>query len=162
MDARAQWLTSEKLTAVINSFGSFKAPGNDGLRPIVLKHLSVSSFLKLLEIYKACYLLGKVPKTWLLSRIVFLPKPLKPSYNTPKAYRPVALMPFVLKALEKLFLWSFNDSILKSVPIHGDQHGFRHGHICESALTSFIQPVEAALNKGKYCLLYTSPSPRDS
>ena len=82
LDNKAQWLTAEKLTAVLNSFGSFKAPGNDGIRPIVLKHLSTSAFLKLLDIFKACYLLGMVPSSWLISRVIFLPKPNKSCYDS--------------------------------------------------------------------------------
>jgi ribonuclease HI len=151
-DPRAQWITESKVTEVFKSFGSFKAAGPDGIRPICLKNLGPHATTRITNIYKVSYLLGVVPKPWLQTKVIFLPKPLKPSYTNPKAFRPISLMDFLFKGMEKLFLWEFNNTVLKDKPLHDDQHGFRHGRSCDSALTSYIQPVEAALNKKDYVM----------
>ncbi len=42
--------------------------------------------------------------------------------------------------------------LFKVAPMHPGQHGFRSNHSCDSALTSFVQPIEYNINKGNYVM----------
>jgi hypothetical protein len=46
--------------------------------------------------------IGYHPRPWWQSTMVVIPKPNKPDYSNPKAYRPIALLNCLGKVLEKL------------------------------------------------------------
>ena len=80
----------------------YKAPRPDGIPNIVLTKCANVLVERLYFIYKAILELRVYYELWRTSTMVVLPKPGKPQYNIPKAYRPIALlntMPKVLTAL---------------------------------------------------------------
>ena len=83
-------------------------------------------------IYKAAIALHFTPTKWKSSKVVYIPKVGKDDYNQAKSYRPISLMNYLLKGIERLSVW-VADTALEDNPLHT-----------------------------KPCLLYTSPSPRDS
>ena len=87
----AAFITPEKVIEAAKSFGDFKAAGPDGIQPCVLKHLGTLAAMRLSNMFKASYLLGYVPKCWLKSRVIFIPKPGKNNYNQPRSFRPISL-----------------------------------------------------------------------
>ena len=72
--------------------------------PIVLKHLGDTSLALITSLFKAIALLGKVPSSWMESKVILLAKPDKDTYAKPKSFRPISLMVFLLKVYEKLWL----------------------------------------------------------
>ena len=60
-------------------------PGTDGLKPVVLKHLPKSLIFIVELIYKAMIKVHYTPLEWCKARVVFIPKPGKPDYTSPKA-----------------------------------------------------------------------------
>ena len=58
-------------------------------------------------------------------------------------------MSYLMKSLEKLFLWRLEETSLKDNPIHYDQHGFRPGYSCDSALTGVVGQVEYTILQGE-------------
>ena len=103
----------------------------------------------LTHIYKASYLLKYVPNAWLDVRVVFIPKPGKTDYTIPRSFRPITLMNFMYKILEKVLLWDNEEHVLKFKPLHDNQHGFRKGRSCDSALTSLVSRIESSfIDKG--------------
>ena len=85
------WLTTTQLRKVFNIFKNKKSPGPDGLRPIVLKQLTENKLSELIFLYKATLLLSFTPTKWKESLVIWLPKPHKESYKSPKAWRPISL-----------------------------------------------------------------------
>ncbi|KAI0994031.1 hypothetical protein K3495_g14151 [Podosphaera aphanis] len=79
-----------------------KAPGPDGIPNRLLKQRKRILSKPLAELFNACLSLEYHPKGFKESITVVLRKPQKPKYDTPKAYRPIALLNTMGKLLEKL------------------------------------------------------------
>ena len=128
---KPDWITPEKVKKALLGFQSKKSPGTDGLKPIVFKHIPDDIIQFITSLYKALVLLEFTPTKWKESKMIFIPKPGKPSYKVAKSWRPISLTNYlVLKGLERQCAWQVDREALQN-PVHT-------------------------------CLLYTSPSPRDS
>ncbi len=79
-----------------------KAPGTDGTPNRVLKIALPIILPLLLPLYNACWTLGYHPKLFRESKTVVLRKSAKGDYTQPKAYRPIALLNTLGKALESI------------------------------------------------------------
>ena len=101
----AAFITPERLKVCIKSFKPLKGAGPDGLKPKIFRHLGPNALQRLANLYKASYLLGKQPEHFKLVRVIFIPKNGKSSYDNPKAFRPISLMNYFMKIMEKLLLW---------------------------------------------------------
>lgn len=91
--------TRAQIVRTIGKLAAYKAPGPDGIPNVVLKETSELITDHLYYIFKAIFDLDVYPEEWRESTTVVLRKPGKPSYEEPKAYRPIAL----LNTLGKLF-----------------------------------------------------------
>ena len=96
------WIDTDLIRKAMKQFKPNKAAGPDGLKPIVFKYLPTSALDVLSTIYKACVSLCHTPKLWRETKVIFLPKPGKDTYDVPKSYRPISLFNFLLKTLERL------------------------------------------------------------
>ena len=56
-------------------------------------------------IYKASIALHFTPTKWKSSKVVYIPKVGKDDYALAKSYRPISLMNYLLKGLERLSVW---------------------------------------------------------
>lgn len=77
----------------------YKAPGPDSIPNIVLTKCADTLTGRLLPIYQAMTANVWYYEPWKLSTTVVLRKPGKPRYDTPKAYRPIALLNMLCKVL---------------------------------------------------------------
>ena len=50
-------------------------------------------------------------------------------------------------------MWEFEDKRLQQMPMHEDQHGFRTGQSTETALTTFLAPIEQAAGRDQFSLV---------
>ena len=141
-DPRAAFITRDLVKQSIKSFKPVKGCGPDCIPPIAYQKLGEKALDCLVAIYRASYLLGYVPDTWLRCRVVFIPKTGKKDYTDPRSFRPITLMNFIIKILEKVLLWQNEDKILRVAPLHPNQHGFRKGRSTESALTRLVGMIE--------------------
>jgi len=94
-----RFFTRDQIKKAANKLEGYKAPGPDGIPNIVLKKCIDTLVDRLYYIYRAIFELNIYPDEWRESITVVLRKPGKPSYEEPKAYRPIAL----LNTLGKLF-----------------------------------------------------------
>jgi hypothetical protein len=147
-----EWINAERFWLAVKQFGPQKAAGADGIKPIALQHIPDAMAERLVLIYRACIQLGYTPRAWRVEKVVFLPKPGKPDYSHPKAFRPIALMSFLFKTLERLVIWHIEATALVEKPIHDSQHGFRRGRSTETVLMKMVDTIERALNKQQYAL----------
>ena len=95
-------ITEEKVLAAFKAFKVKKSPGTDGIHPLILQQLPVETIGYITKLLKICVLLGYTPTRWKECKIVFIPKPGKGSYQVAKAWRPISLTNYLLKALEKM------------------------------------------------------------
>ena len=145
------WIDSDLIRKAMKQFKPNKAPGPDGLKPIVFKYLPQNAIDTMSLIYKACISLCHTPKRWRETKVVFLPKPGKDNYDVPKSYRPISLSNFLLKTLERLVVWRM-DKDMEDYPIHPMQHGFTKGKCTESAISNTIDYIEEYLFDKQHCL----------
>ena len=145
-----QWITPQRVTAAIRSFGDYKAAGPDGLQPIVLKNLTKGYIEHLTTIFQYALAHGLVPKPWRKMQVIFIPKVGKSQYADPKAYRPITLSNFILKTLERCVQWFITDHCLKKPLVN--QHAYTRGLSTETALSEFIDVVERATFSGNHAL----------
>ena len=144
-DEKADFISAYSVGLCISSFKSHKAPGPDKLKILPFKLLGPIALQRLVEIYKASYLLGAMPECFKLIQIVFIPKAGKVAYDVPNAHRPISLMNNIMKIPEKLFLWRQEDTNLISNPLENEQHGFVKCRSCDSAITTVVSHIEHAL-----------------
>ena len=94
-----KFFTRDQIKKATGKLGAHKAPGPDGIPNVVLKKSIDLITEHLYYIFRAIFELDVYPDEWRISTTVVLRKPGKPSYEEPKAYRPIAL----LNTLGKLF-----------------------------------------------------------
>ena len=105
------------------------------------------------NLYTACITLGYSPEAWRKSKTIFIPKLGREDYSDPHSFRPISLMPFMFKALERLVLWQMEDTSLREFPIHRNQHAFRKGHSAEIAISKLVSKIEKAIFKKEYAVV---------
>jgi ribonuclease HI len=145
-------ITAEAVRAALGTFGSFKAPGPDGISPIHLQKGKEFLVPILVKLYGACLDKGTLPVGWRESRAIFIPKPGKASYMEPKAFRPICLTSFVLKTLERVIGWHLREVGLGETAMHNNQHAYRSGRSTETALHQLVGKVERSLDEGRFAL----------
>ena len=106
-DEYFRFFTRAQIKRAASSLNAHKAPGPDGVPNAVLKNSIEALTEHLYFIFRAIFELNIYPDEWRESITVVLRKPGKPSYEDPKAYRPIAL----LNTLGKLFSTIATDEI---------------------------------------------------
>ena len=150
-DRYKDWINASLVRKAFKRFKPNKAAGPDGLKPIVLQHLPDNAIDFLVLIFKACIALSYTPVAWKNTKVIFLPKPGKASYDIGKSYRPISLSNYPLKALERLGVWRVDEALAKH-PIHSMQHGFTKGKSTESAISNTADYIEQRLFTDQHCL----------
>jgi hypothetical protein len=131
-----------KLKWAVYSFQPYKSPGMDGIMPNMLQQgfeLLAGILLKLL------------PMSWRNIRVVFVPKPGK-TLNQAKFLRPISLMSFVLKTLEKVIYVHIRDGVLVEKPLHQYQYAYRAGVSTETVLLQVVSRLERSLTNKEVAL----------
>merc|ERR1711923_504829 len=139
-DRRANVITMQKLKKSIADFASLKGCGTDGIPPILFKRLGPKALDRLLRIFKASFVMGLHSEQWLNIRVIFIPKPGKENYFVPRAFRPISLMQFMMKIMEKLLMYVIREET--GFELHENQHGFVDNKSCDSNLTAWVNTIE--------------------
>ena len=141
----------ERMEAAINEFQPFKAPGPDGLYPVVLQKgwNQLKGYNHV--IFQACLRHSYVPLAWKEGTDIFLPKPGKESYFEAKSFRMITLTSFLLKWLERLILHHINEDNNVQAKLSASHYGFRAGVSTETALHDYVHRLE-------HCLVQKKPA----
>ena len=97
---------------------------------------------------EAGYFTGYTPSLWKEAEVIFIPKPGKDDYSLAASFRPISLMSFVFKGMERLVYWNLLDTALAQNPLSSAQHGFRAGYSTETALTKVVSKLESSVYRG--------------
>jgi ribonuclease HI len=139
--------TMEKIQWAVNSFSPYKSAGDDKIFPALLQK-SMDILGKRLQIlFRASLRFSYIPKCWRKSLVVFIPKIGKPSYEVAKAYRPISLMSFILKTLEKLIDKNIRLEELETNKLNPKQFAYQEGKGTETALHDITTFIEKSLSK---------------
>lgn len=139
------------VSMAINHFSPFKAPGADEIFPALIQKGQSHIVSHLVRLFRASVMLGYIPKSWRGTKIAFIPKAGKTDYNEAKAYRPISLMSFILKSLEKILDNRIRRKELVENPMERSQHAYIAGKGTESALHEFITNVEKSFKYKEHC-----------
>ncbi|VVT58418.1 uncharacterized protein SAPINGB_P006197 [Magnusiomyces paraingens] len=140
-DSRWPKLEFDEVDSALADTPNDKAPGDDGITGKVLKMAWLNKdfkerFFKLLQ---ACVKFGYHPKVWRHGIIVVIPKPKKPDYSKPRAYRPISLLKIPSKVLEKLY--KKNDQAYNTLTSTRAIWG-RQGYCATDAVLELVQRIE--------------------
>ena len=138
------WITVERIRRAIAQFSPYKAAGIDEIKPIALQNLPASILERLRTLFTTSIDISYVPKIWRTSKAIFIPKLGKDDYAHPRSWRPISLMSFLFKTLERLLLWHLEETVLKD-SFHKNQHAFRKGRSTESALSDTVDVIESTV-----------------
>ena len=137
--------SERRIERSITEFDALKAAGPDGIRPIMLQ-----KGLKLINkafanIARASFVSGHVPDCWRQSTGIFLPKPGKTDYYSPKSYRTITLAPVPLKWMERVVLWHMEADLKIYSKLNKKQYGFVKGASTETALHKIVHKIEKTI-----------------
>lgn len=138
-------ITQENVRWSISTFEAVKSPGPDGIVPILLQEGEACLVPVLTGLFRASLALGVIPQRWALCRVVFIPKPGRDDYAQAKAYRPICLTSFLLKAQEKILDKYIRGKVQLNSCMHERQYAFRSGRSTESALHQLVGRIEESL-----------------
>jgi len=93
-------ITQSEISDALLLTSNKSAPGMSGINYKLLKWAFKSRPDRFLEIFNAAISYGYHP--WKEALVVVIPKPSKPDYSLPKAYRPISLLECCGKLLEKI------------------------------------------------------------
>ena len=148
------FITERAVYLSIHSFGPDKTGGPDGLIPKFLQYFVENriALKRLTKLFQCMLEIGYTPKKWSEAKVIFLQKPGKKDYSEPKSFRPISLITFLFKALEKVVLWQIQNTALKRYPFSKNQHAFRKGYSCQTAISDLVDSLEANVLRNKISL----------
>ena len=85
-------------------------------------------------------------------KVVFIPKPGRPSYEEAKNHRPISLTSFLLKTLERLLDREIRSNALVFKPLCIEQHAYQRGNSTMTAFHSLINFVESTMDAAEIAL----------
>lgn len=145
-------ITFERVEWAINSFKPYKSAGPDGIFPALLTNGTAKLTLTLVRVFRASLMLGYIPKLWREVKVVFLPKGGNKPPESPKSYRPISLMSFMLKTMEKLLDCHLREETLNITPLHKLQFAYQKGKSTVTALHTIVHDIEKTLNRKETAL----------
>ena len=140
-ETNKEWINYSLAKEALMSFGNKKAAGPDEIKPILFDYLPDNFIRHLVFIFKCVIKLRYTPLLWKGTKVIFIPKPGKPRYDSPKSFRPISLSNYFLKTLEKLMCWKMDQDLRKN-PLHKAQHGFTKSKGTESAASNVVSYIE--------------------
>jgi ribonuclease HI len=96
------WITLKEVHEATQDTLAGKAPGKDGLPAEVYKATLDSLAPLLRHLFNTSLRLGYMPSEWLRAVVLMLPKPARPDYEDPAAFRPISLLPVIAKILDRI------------------------------------------------------------
>lgn len=142
-------VTRDQISRHIAKLKPYKAPGPDGIPNIVLTKCADLLLDRLFHIYNAMFKHKLFYEPWKKFTTVVLRKPGKPKYNTPKAYRPIALINTLIKVLtavlaEQLMYYAEKHKLLPS-----NHYGGRRGRNATDAVQVLTHKIKNTWRKGQ-------------
>jgi ribonuclease HI len=144
-------VSDTRISWAIDELGSFKSPGEDGIFPALIQKVKEDLVPILKVLYRHSLRMGYIPESWRGTMVTFLPKVGKGTYDRAKSYRPISLMSFILKILEKLIDKKIREGEVEN-KIHKNQHAYRKKKGTDTALHSLISHIERNMHNDEIAI----------
>ncbi|KAL4136298.1 hypothetical protein QTP88_007846 [Uroleucon formosanum] len=135
---------------IIKNLANNKSPGHDLITNRIIKRLPKRAIIHLSHIFNSIMRLSYFPPSWKKSIIILIHKPGKPP-ELPSSYRPISLLPFLAKILEKILLKRINQIISEKKTIPNTQFGFRTNHSALHQVHRIVDNIASTLENKHYC-----------
>jgi len=136
-----QEVTADEIMALIRTRRANKAPGNDSIPNDFLKAMGLPLAKAVAAIATACWKTGHYPQRFRQARTVVLRKPGKESYETPGAWRPIALLNTIGKLIEAITAKRIQDVAERHGLFPSTQMGARKARSTETALELLTEQI---------------------
>lgn len=140
-------VTQEQIRIQLCKLKPYKVPGPDGIPNIVLTKCADVIVERLFHIFSAMLEKGLIYKPWKEFNMVVLCKPGKPSYSTPKAYRPIALLNTMWKVITAIIANHITFYMEKHQLLPATHFGGCPGCTTTDAIHLLMNEVKAAWRK---------------
>ena len=142
-------ITRAQIERQIQRLSPYKAYGPDEIQNVVLQKCADLILDHLLHVFRTILRLGRYYDPWREFTSVVLRKPGKPSYDVPKAYRPVVLLSTLAKVLTAMVAEDISRLVEKHQLLPQTHFGGRPGRSTTDALHYLVQRVKETWRKGK-------------
>ena len=139
-------ITSDEIASALATTSNKSAPGLSGITYQLLKWAFRSRPDRFVDLFNAATSLGHHP--WSTALVVVIPKPAKPDYSLPKAYRPISLLECCGKLLEKIIAKRILHDIHHHDILPPSQFGSRDYHCAVDAALCLVHNAQAAVRAG--------------
>src|ERR1700678_3253109 len=134
-------ISASQIRRLILKLSPHKAPGPDGIPNIVLQKCVDLLLRRLICIYRAILELDVYYDPWKESTTVVLRKPGKPSYEVPKAHRPIVLISTLAKVLTAIVAENLSKTIERHHLLPKTHFGGRPGRSTADAVHYLVEKV---------------------
>eukprot|EP00116_Pleurobrachia_bachei_P004052 sb/3464314/ len=138
-------LKMKYLNKAVKNLKRNKAPGLDKVtNGMIIDGWEIIK-LKTQKLMEVSLETGLIPKIWLKSKAVIIPKDGKKDYTNPKSYRIISLTSNILKIMERGVQTFLKEELKVDCKLLDIQHGFRKGKSTISALHRVTSTLESSL-----------------
>lgn len=137
-----------EIERIIRSMKPRKAPGQDKIRNLLLKHLPRKGLVMITKIVNACLKNCYFPSSWKHAIVTAIPKPGK-DVTLPTNYRPISLLPSMSKILERVILSRIERHLENHNIVPPQQFGFKRGHSTNHQLVRLTQHIKQSFSRGQ-------------
>lgn len=141
----------EKVDAIMMGMRPHKAPGEDGISPIILQSLYPMLRDYIIKLFNALTNLKYFPKFWKKGTVVLIPKG-NSGITTAKNFRPITLLPVLGKIFEAILTAALNDHLYRNRLMSDRQFGFLRQSSTLDALFDFKGFITDAFGTSKFVL----------
>lgn len=142
--------TPNDVKHAIQKYTLKKSPGYDCITAEVARSLPTRAIVHVTHIFNASLRLSYFPLLWKFATIVLFPKPNKPP-DLPSSHRPISLLPFFAKILERLMLKRILPIITEKNILPNTQFGFRASHSTIHQAHRVVDSISYSLEKKQFC-----------
>ena len=137
-------ITPDQVRRHILKTSPYKAHGPDDIPNVVLQQCVALIIKRLTKIFQAIIELDIYYDPWREFTTVVLRKPSKPSYEAPKAYRPIALLSTIAKTLTSIVAENISNIVESRHLLPKTHFGGRPGRTTTDAIHYLIDKIKTA------------------
>ena len=142
-------ISGEQIQRHIAKLSPYKAHGPDGIPNVVLQRCADIILTRLIYIFRAIIELNIYFDPWKEFMTIVLRKPGKPSYEIPKAYRPITLISTMAKVLTSIVAENLSRIVEEHHILPKTHFGGRPGWSTADAVHLLVNKVNAAWRVNK-------------
>jgi len=142
--------SSAELIDISHSLKPTHSAGLDDINPWIMKSIIDHIASPLALIFNSSLSTGIVPQPLKMAKVVPIHK--QGDRKTISNYRPISILPYFSKLLEKVMYTRLYDFILKGGCIYPYQHGFQSGHSTAMSLLTIQDNITNAIDNNEYSI----------